>query len=110
MIIMDGFLLGWATTFFLRNKLFIPFCDHRVPPDVPLSNYIHYLKQAKRVWGLGLEDLAPTGEPDWANFQLPSPSLVPRQLPPLHLPPPRHDPQYPPLQLIRRLACDSRDN
>jgi uroporphyrinogen decarboxylase len=46
---------------------FIPFCDHRVPPDVPLSNYIHYLKQAKRVWGRGLEDLAPTGEPDWAE-------------------------------------------
>jgi uroporphyrinogen decarboxylase len=46
---------------------FIPFCDHRVPPDVPLSHYIHYLKEAKRVWGRGLDNLAPTGEPDWAN-------------------------------------------
>jgi len=46
---------------------FIPFCDHRVPPDVPLSNYIHYLNEAKRVWGKGLDNLRPTGEPDWEN-------------------------------------------
>ncbi len=44
---------------------FIPFCDHRVPPDVPLSNYIHYVNEAKRVWGKGLDNLGPTGEPDW---------------------------------------------
>jgi uroporphyrinogen decarboxylase len=46
---------------------FIPFCDHLVPPDVPLSNYVHYLNEAKRVWGRGLDNLQPTGEPDWEN-------------------------------------------
>jgi len=46
---------------------FIPFCDHLVPPDVPLSNYLHYVNEAKRVWGAGAESLRPTGEPDWAN-------------------------------------------
>jgi uroporphyrinogen decarboxylase len=30
---------------------FIPFCDHRVPPDVPLENYLHYVETARRVWG-----------------------------------------------------------
>jgi Uroporphyrinogen decarboxylase (URO-D) len=44
---------------------FIPFCDHLVPPDVPLSNYIHYLNEAKRVWGKGLDNIHPTGVPDW---------------------------------------------
>ena len=48
---------------------FIPFCDHLVPPDVPLSNYIHYLNEAKRVWGRGLDNLKPTGEPDWENAE-----------------------------------------
>jgi uroporphyrinogen decarboxylase len=33
---------------------FIPFCDHRVPPSVPLKNYIHYLKTARKVWGKDL--------------------------------------------------------
>mgnify|MGYP001818567515 FL=1 len=46
---------------------FIPLCDHLVPPDVPLSNYIHYLNEAKRVWGMGADNLKPTSEPDWAN-------------------------------------------
>ncbi len=46
---------------------FIPFCDHRVPPDVPLSNYIHYLDEAKRVWGRGLGNVLPTGRPDWES-------------------------------------------
>jgi len=48
---------------------FIPFCDHLVPPDVSLSNYIHYLNEAKRVWGKGLDNLKPTGEPDWGNAE-----------------------------------------
>jgi hypothetical protein len=48
---------------------FIPFCDHLVPPDVPLSNYVHYLNEAKRVWGRGLDNLKPTGEPDWEKAQ-----------------------------------------
>jgi hypothetical protein len=46
---------------------FIPFCDHLVPPDVPLYNYIHYVNEAKRVWGRGADSLRPTTEPDWAN-------------------------------------------
>ena len=46
---------------------FIPFCDHLVPPDVPLSHYIHYVKEAKRVWGRGADSLRPTTEPDWAT-------------------------------------------
>jgi uroporphyrinogen decarboxylase len=43
---------------------FIPFCDHRVPPDVSLENYLHYVRRAKVVWGKGLPNLLPTGEPD----------------------------------------------
>lgn len=30
---------------------YIPFCDHRVPPDVPLANYLYYLDRAREVWG-----------------------------------------------------------
>jgi uroporphyrinogen decarboxylase len=30
---------------------FIGFCDHRVPPDVPLENYIHYIKTVRHLWG-----------------------------------------------------------
>lgn len=29
---------------------FIPFCDHRVPPDVSLANYRHYVAKAKQIW------------------------------------------------------------
>ena len=43
---------------------YIPTPDHRVPPDVPLANYIHYLKEAKRVWGKNLPNLQPTGRTD----------------------------------------------
>ncbi len=43
---------------------FIPFCDHRVPPDVSLENYLHYVRQAKKVWGKGLPNLRPTQEPN----------------------------------------------
>lgn len=32
---------------------FIPHCDHRVPPDVPLEHYLHYIKRAKQVFGKG---------------------------------------------------------
>ncbi len=31
---------------------YIGFCDHRVPPDVPLKNYLFYLKKVRREWGL----------------------------------------------------------
>lgn len=34
---------------------FIPFCDHRVPPDVPLGNYLHYLYLARKIWA-GLDE------------------------------------------------------
>jgi hypothetical protein len=40
---------------------FIGFCDHRVPPDVPLENYWFYLETARRVWG-GDVDLRPMGQ------------------------------------------------
>lgn len=30
---------------------YIPFCDHRVPPDVSYANYLYYLGQARHVWG-----------------------------------------------------------
>jgi uroporphyrinogen decarboxylase len=33
---------------------YIPFCDHRVPPDVPLANYRFYCREARRVWGGGV--------------------------------------------------------
>lgn len=33
---------------------YIPFCDHRVPPDVPLSNYVHYCRRARETWGRGV--------------------------------------------------------
>jgi len=32
---------------------FIPFCDHRVPRNVPLADYVHYVERAKAVWGRG---------------------------------------------------------
>ncbi len=46
----------------VEEGAFIPHCDHRVPPDVPLANYVHYVREAKRVWGKGLENLKPMGE------------------------------------------------
>jgi uroporphyrinogen decarboxylase len=30
---------------------FIGFCDHRVPPTVPLENYLFYLETVRKVWG-----------------------------------------------------------
>jgi uroporphyrinogen decarboxylase len=33
---------------------YIAFCDHRVPPDVPLRNYMFYLETVREVWGLGV--------------------------------------------------------
>jgi uroporphyrinogen decarboxylase len=41
---------------------YIPFCDHRVPPDVPLRNYLHYLERAKQVFGRGV-NVKPTWRP-----------------------------------------------
>ncbi len=41
---------------------FVPFCDHRVPPDVPLENYIHYLELARKHWGKGV-NLRPMHKP-----------------------------------------------
>ncbi|MBI4471986.1 MAG: hypothetical protein HY646_04915, partial [Acidobacteria bacterium] len=45
---------------------YIPFCDHRVPPDVPLANYLHYLQTARKVWGKGV-NLKPLGK---VSYQL----------------------------------------
>jgi uroporphyrinogen decarboxylase len=39
---------------------YIGFCDHRVPPDVPLENYLYYLDTVREVWGLGIH-LKPMG-------------------------------------------------
>ena len=33
---------------------FIGFADHRVPPDVPLENYLFYLKKVREIWGKGI--------------------------------------------------------
>lgn len=33
---------------------YIPMPDHRVPPDVPYTNYLTYLREARRVWGKGV--------------------------------------------------------
>jgi uroporphyrinogen decarboxylase len=30
---------------------YIPFCDHRVPPNVPYEHYLHYCRTVRRVWG-----------------------------------------------------------
>jgi uroporphyrinogen decarboxylase len=38
---------------------FIPTPDHRVPPDVPLDNYLFYLERAREVWGRDLPNLRP---------------------------------------------------
>ena len=34
---------------------YIGFCDHRVPPDVPLQNYWFYLESVREVWGRGID-------------------------------------------------------
>jgi uroporphyrinogen decarboxylase len=39
---------------------FIGFADHRVPPDVPLRNYMHYLRTVRVIWGKGV-NLRPLG-------------------------------------------------
>jgi uroporphyrinogen decarboxylase len=38
---------------------FIPHCDHRVPADVPMANYIFYVEEAKQVWGKGMGNVRP---------------------------------------------------
>jgi len=30
---------------------FIPLPDHRVPPDVPLANYVFYCQKIREIWG-----------------------------------------------------------
>jgi uroporphyrinogen decarboxylase len=40
---------------------YIGFCDHLVPPDVPLENYMFYLDQVRKVWGMNI-DLKPIGQ------------------------------------------------
>jgi hypothetical protein len=38
---------------------YIPTPDHRVPPDVSLTNYLHYIREARRIWGHDLPNLRP---------------------------------------------------
>jgi uroporphyrinogen decarboxylase len=33
---------------------YISFCDHRVPPDVTLENYVFFLEKAREVWAKGI--------------------------------------------------------
>jgi len=33
---------------------YIPFPDHRVPPDVPYENYMYYIDLARNIWGHGI--------------------------------------------------------
>jgi uroporphyrinogen decarboxylase len=40
---------------------YIGFCDHRVPPDVPLENYIFFLESVRAVWAHGV-NLRPIGQ------------------------------------------------
>jgi uroporphyrinogen decarboxylase len=45
----------------VEEKGFIPFADHRVPPDVPLANYLYYIERVReRV--AGNVNLKPMGE------------------------------------------------
>lgn len=39
---------------------YVGFCDHRVPPDVPLENYVFYLEKVREIWGQGV-NLPPMG-------------------------------------------------
>ena len=41
---------------------YIPHCDHRVPADVSMAQYVFYVNEAKRVWGRGLPNLRPIGQ------------------------------------------------
>jgi uroporphyrinogen decarboxylase len=40
---------------------YIGFCDHRVPPDVPLENYRLFVSLQREVWGQGV-NLSPQGK------------------------------------------------
>jgi uroporphyrinogen decarboxylase len=42
---------------------YIAFADHRVPPDVPLENYMFYARMVRQVWGRGI-NLKPSRMPD----------------------------------------------
>jgi uroporphyrinogen decarboxylase len=48
---------------------YIGFCDHRVPPDVPLTNYLHYLNMVRSVWCGGV-NLKPMGKLVDAKLQV----------------------------------------
>lgn len=45
---------------------YIPMPDHRVPPDVTLEAYLHYLRCARREWGGDHPSLKPLGRPERA--------------------------------------------
>lgn len=50
---------------------YIPFADHRVPPDVPLENYMYYLELARQHWGKNHPSLKPLGQLDLLQETVP---------------------------------------
>jgi hypothetical protein len=50
----------WRLAPLVEEGGYIGFCDHRVPPDVPLENYIFFLEKIRAVWAHGI-DLRPMG-------------------------------------------------
>jgi uroporphyrinogen decarboxylase len=37
---------------YVRRGGFIPFCDHRCPPDVTPENYLYYLDLKEKLFGI----------------------------------------------------------
>jgi uroporphyrinogen decarboxylase len=42
---------------------FVPFCDHRCPPDVSLANYRHYVQLKREIFGIPAKAEAPRATP-----------------------------------------------
>jgi len=38
---------------YVKRGGFIPFCDHRCPPDVTVENYLYYLNLKEKLFGMG---------------------------------------------------------
>jgi uroporphyrinogen decarboxylase len=36
---------------YVKRGGYIPFCDHRCPPDVSPANYLYYLDLKEKMWG-----------------------------------------------------------
>ena len=37
---------------YVQRGGFIPFCDHRCPPDVAVENYLYYLDLKEKLFGM----------------------------------------------------------